>query len=258
MRAVRLAILMVLACVAGAWASPVHLNVERSYPEQRSLPQFGEVYMQIGYRSDVPVRLQAHAFYRGSPVDAGQAMNASVLHPAGSGSALVWVSFNKPALIDEIRVTAYDDGWRELARLPVAGSFRWRAEPATASVDPPAWVWALIDEENRIARESRQDAPVSAGLAALLYGLFVYLSIPGYLVLQVLALRTQRGGWLLAAMAPALLLVPAAIHALWAQSQGSNLWPLMFLFAAQIGFLYLAALHGLHRLLSGDAFGRAA
>ena len=42
-------------------------------------------------------------------------------------------------------------------------------------------------------------------------------------------------------MAPLLIMVPATLHAVLALSAGSNLWPIVLIFAAPIGFVYLVA-----------------
>ena len=74
-------------------------------------------------------------------------MNATVIHPAGSGRALVWVRYSEPAVIDEIRVTAYDEKWQPLATLPVERPAQWLAKPADKYVEPPEWVEVLMEAE---------------------------------------------------------------------------------------------------------------
>ena len=70
----------------------------------------------------------------------------------------------------------------------------------------------------------------------------VFLAVPAYFVLQPLAAIRLKGGWKVAALAPLLLAIPAALWSLYALSQGSNVWPLVFIFFTPLGTLYLAAL----------------
>ena len=83
----------------------------------------------------------------------------------------------------------------------------------------------------------------------LVLGAFVMALVPAYFVAQPLALARWRGGWRRAAFAPLLLTVPAGIFSAIALAQDSNLWPLMLIFAAGLGSLYLCVLWGLQRVL---------
>jgi hypothetical protein len=73
-------------------------------------------------------------------------------------------------------------------------------------------------------------------------GMAVMAAVPAYFVMQPLALRSWRGGWHLAAALPLLLVVPALVFSLVAFAGGSNLWPLMLIFAAALGAVYLGLL----------------
>jgi len=253
MRALSLPIVILAWFCSAAAAEPVDLSVARMSPSSGFvLPRDGTIYMEIAYRSDQPIRLQARAFAGGSSLDNGQKMNASVAHPAGSGRALVWVSFAEPAVIDEIRVTAYNDGWQTLSTLSVPRPAHWLAKSADTYRAPPEWVTGLIEEEKRVAEQYRRDNPPEPDPWGDALVAFMFLAVPGYFILQGIALFTQRGRWRWASFAPLLLMAPAAMHALLALNAGSNLWPILVIFAAPVGFLYLAALMGL-RWLRGAA-----
>ena len=84
-------------------------------------------------------------------------------------------------------------------------------------------------------------------------GLAVMLAVPAYFVLQPIALARLRGGWRSASLVPLLLVVPAAAWSLHALAQGSNLWPLAFIFVAPIGSAYLMMLLFFYRLGAGRA-----
>lgn len=247
--------LLFLACTIGASAAAVQMEVARMSPSSGFvLPRSGTIYMEIAYRADQPIRLQARAFAKGMSLDAGQMMNASVVHPAGGGRALVWVSYSEPALIDEIRVTAYDEKWQPLTTLPVVRPAEWLAKPAERQAAKPDWVEALIQAERKIAEQYRKDNPPEPDPMGDLMVVFMFLAIPGYFVLQAAALLTQSGGWRLAGMAPLLVMAPATLHAVFALAAGSNIWPIVLIFAAPIGFLYLVAFFIVRMLRSRLSF----
>ncbi len=75
-----------------------------------------------------------------------------------------------------------------------------------------------------------------------LVGFVVMLSVPAYFVLQPWALHRFARKWRTAAAAPLLFAIPAALWCLYAFAQGSDLWPITFVFVAPIGTLYLLIL----------------
>jgi hypothetical protein len=79
-----------------------------------------------------------------------------------------------------------------------------------------------------------------------LLGLLITLMVPAYFVLQPLALFRMSGKWRIAAAAPLARAIPAAADCLYALAQDSNLWPLIFIFFAPIGTLYLGILLAFH------------
>jgi hypothetical protein len=92
-----------------------------------------------------------------------------------------------------------------------------RAATASASADPGA-AWGI-------------------GIALVLM-----LGVPGYFVLQVVLARRWTGGWRIAALVPLLVMGPAAVHTLVALAAGSNLWPIIIIFAAPPALAYLIAM----------------
>jgi hypothetical protein len=238
--------LFFVCAIAASAASSVQMEVTRMSPSSGFvLPRDGTLYMEVAYSADQPLRLQARAFAGGKSLDAGQRMNASALHPAGTGKALVWVSYGQAAVIDEVRITAYDEKWQPLLTLPVARPAQWLAKAAQKRTDPPEWVGDLIAAEQRIAEQYRKDHPPEPDPWGDALVAFMFLAVPGYFVLQAAALFMLRGRWRWAALAPLLVTAPAALHATLALSAGSNLWPIVFIFTAPLGFLYLALLFGL-------------
>jgi len=82
-----------------------------------------------------------------------------------------------------------------------------------------------------------------------LLGFVVLMFVPAYFVLQPWALLHFERRWRLAAAAPLALAAPAALFSLYALSQGSNLWPIVFIFFAPLGTAYLLILSGLRWVL---------
>jgi hypothetical protein len=220
-------------------ADAVRLSVERQAPLTGVLARGKPLYMEVVYDADQPIRLQARATQGGQSLDRGQAMNASVAHPAGHGRALVWVSYSQAAQPDQIVITAYTADWKPLSVLSLPAPV-WLDEAARVWEDPPAWVQALIDEEKEI--RDATPAPRETAWDAFL-GMLLMLAVPGYFVLQLVAMGTLKGGWRLAALVPVVPMVPLVGWALMALAAGSNLWPLMVILAAPFCFFYLVGLY---------------
>ncbi len=75
-----------------------------------------------------------------------------------------------------------------------------------------------------------------------LIGELVMLAGPAYFFMQLLMAVRYRGHWLAFSLVPLLFMVPLAVHAGFAFASGSNLWPVLLIFAAPIAFTYLLAL----------------
>ena len=67
------------------------------------------------------------------------------------------------------------------------------------------------------------------------------LLVPAYFFLQYFTWRRYRGGWLVAALVPLVVMVPVVLHATLALMAGSNLWPLLIILVTPVAFLYLVA-----------------
>ncbi len=248
-------ILLIFSTLASTAQQPVEMEVVRMSPSSGFvLPRFGTIYMEIAYRSDEPLRLQARAFANGASLDAGQAMNASIVQPAGRGKALVWISYSEPAAIDEIQVTAYDERWQPLAMLPVARPAQWLAKTADKRAETPEWVKALVEREKKLAEQYVAENPPEPDSFGDVLVSFMFISVPGYFILQVVAFLTLQGNWRRAALAPLLIMLPAVAHAIFALSAGSNMWPIVVIFAAPLGFLYLLLLSLLRGVRSASSF----
>jgi hypothetical protein len=67
--------------------------------------------------------------------------------------------------------------------------------------------------------------------------ILAFLSVPGYLILQIIAWWKLRGTAQLLACVPLLFMLPIYCFCLYALSRGSNLWPLWAIFASPVAFL---------------------
>jgi hypothetical protein len=212
-------------------------------------------YVRIRYESDGPVKLWARPYFRGK--EAPAASNPSVDH-AGSGYALGWFSFSKPAVVDEIRLSAgggkpYRE-W-EVARYPVA--LNWTGVSAARHETAP-WVAELRAADEavyRAAMDSAMNEPVTAGDVALMrgLGLVVLVAMLGGIVAPIRAYRKWTGGWRIAAAAP-LLLIAFALGRIIIDTAidptSHNLWP-MELAMFSLGALVITGVLALGRRVIG-------
>ena len=238
-----LTLFLALPAPARAEGSPsVSFSDARSWPFSDALLARDEpLWVQVDYQSGMPLRFQARAYRDGRSVDEGQKMNASAVHPAGHGSALVWVAFYKPAIIDEIRITAYDADFRPVGTRSLKASLRWAADGKRRPT--PGWVDSLrAEEDDRIAAAVRSAPDDAPALVGLLIALAIFAAFPAYLYLQVRSLKRWQGLWRLAAALPLLGMAPVLLYTVPAFLAGANLWPLGLIFAAPPACLYLLAL----------------
>ena len=237
-----LALVAHLAVASAAQA--VELRLIRVYPDRAAtLPRSENLYFEVEYVSDQPLRIQARAYREGRASPERQAMNASVAHPAGKGRALVWVSFFEAAAIDEVRITAHDERWTPIKILAVPGRARWMAEPARTWAPTPDWVSALLADEERIREMHAPPAEAADENIGLAIGAIMVLGVPIYLVLQVLGLMRFRGGWRWAAAGPLVVMVPVGLITLSGIAGGSNLWPLLLIFTTPFALVFLVGVY---------------
>lgn len=242
-----LLVLLLLAAPA-AWAEAPQVSFVAAYPSLTAeLGRDQSLYLYLRYRSDTPLRMRGRGYAGGQIVETGVRYNPAPAYPAGDGEALVWLSYFNPADLDEIRIEVSDADWRTLLILKLPVRVSWSAAVADAST-LPEWAKRLNAEQQRPASA----APLTAEAEVFdwLIGAVLMLGVPGYFVLQFLLGLGYSGGWRLAALAPLVVTLPATAHALLALAAGSNIWPIVVILVAPLGFLYLSALAGL-RLVIG-------
>jgi hypothetical protein len=152
-----------------------------------------------------------------------------------------------------VRITAYGADWTPLATVSYPVSAEWWGSPAGRT--RAAWVSALSAQQQSMASSAMApsaDDGDDVGIGILIT--VAFLTVPAYIVLQLILLLRYSGGWRIAAALPLIGMVPLLIYTLFALVMGSNLWPLMAIFLTPFAFFYLLAVLALRRLGSGAAF----
>ena len=213
------------------------------------------VFVRLAYSSENPARFRIEGYAKGEKVTETRS-NPTPRYPAGEGETLVWMAFDPPAVIDELRITILDDRWQPLAVKIVQAGLRWESE-APASEPEPDWVSRLNDEQQALAalpEPEPADAPKDLIPREWVLPL-AWSFVLAYVVLQVPMALWLTGKWRLAARVPLLATVPFLLYAIGALSAGSALWPLVLLLAAPFVLVYLVGLLAVrlfaHRMAAG-------
>lgn len=261
MRAIKWMCASLAACAwlaASAQAATTARIVETDPPgAEISLDRGQSFFVRIAYTADAPVSIWARPYFHGTEVPA--MTNASVPH-SGSGEALGWFEFIEPGEVDEIRVkiSAPDaPNGEEIARYPVHITGTGQAGSERARV---TWVERLSREEADIRRQlpARGGSGGGGGSVLILFGfaLAVPLLLVGGFAAPAWALWRWRGGWRIAAAAPAALMAFVVLRFFIDTARdptSHNLWPFEVLMfgAASVGCIALLVLA--RRLLRVEA-----
>ena len=201
------------------------------------------VFVRLAYKSDTTVRFQIEGYAKGEKVTETRS-NPKPRYPAGEGEALVWMAFDPPAVIDELKITILDDRWQPLAVKIVQAGLRWENEAPATGAARPAWV-ARLDNAQQILAAVPEPKPADAPKDLIPREWILPLAwafVAAYVVLQVPMALWLTGKWRLAARVPLLATVPFFLYAIGAFSAGSNLWSLVLLLAAPFVLVYLVGL----------------
>ena len=222
-------------------AAPPQLEVTATDPASAvDLPFRTDLYARVHYRADHPVRVQAVGMRDGAEVPG--ASNPSPAWDAGEGDVLAWIGFRMPASIDHMRVTLYDGDWKPLQHVDVPMAISWRAD--APAHERAAWVQPLNDEQQRRVREGTRN--VSYGATASVVVDLVLVSLPAYVLVQVLLIVLWRGRWRRRAMLPLVVMLGTLAVSILALLAGSNLWPVWMILLAPLALLYLIVLAWLY------------
>ncbi len=238
---------MVFLSAARAQApSPTTLTVAAVDPKEAAvLGYYDELYVAINYTTAQPFRLRTHAFFHGQPVPV--LTQASPRHGPGSGQALAFAGCTKAAELDELRFTAEDNATGQtLATATLAVEARWTG---VNSPQRPIAAWArslAASEQARITADINGKGGPTGLLGTALLQL-MFLCVPGYFILQWWMLRRTNGGLKTAAgiVAGAFGLLLTLV--IFSCVRGSNLAPILLVFACPAGCLSLLAIGFLQR-----------
>jgi len=245
-RAAALALALCLLPAAARGEARVEV-LETDPASPAELGKWEEFYVRVAYEADRPVYVRGAAFLDGRP--APSMTSGSMRHEAGAGEAFFWFAYTTPARVDRIVMTAYDAATNKpIAETALSVDLTWTGAPVAAPRPRAEWVRRMQTEQNR--RISEQSAayrnqPMSWGATLLVFGMM--WSVPGYFVLQAVALRRWRGGWWTAAAIPLLPMGAVLVYTAVAFLKGSNLFPLVLIFASPPALVYLVILLILRR-----------
>ncbi len=232
---------------SAAISDEVKFSLGRTDPALiRTLHPGEAFYIEIHYDSPVPLRFQARGVRGGAEMTKGAAMNPAPLYPAGSGSALAWVSYRGATILDGVRVTAYDTGWSPVAHLFVHAPSVWSTAVSQPRRTPASWASSMSAAQQALVTEAIRTSggDDNAAVGWVISAVF-FLVLPGYFALQWWLPRRMSGGWRVAALAPLVGAVPLMIYTGMALAAGSNLWPLAFIFSLPLAFAWLCLVWGL-------------
>ncbi|MCC5859645.1 MAG: hypothetical protein JJT90_15915 [Ectothiorhodospiraceae bacterium] len=226
-------------------ASPVVEITDRHPGAGQVLAVDEPLYLRVAYRSETPVRFQLRA-----SGDAGLSatMNPAPVHPAGTGEALVSLAQRKSRYLETGTLLVFDEHWRELEAIQVSLQVRWGVDGAAST--EPHWVTTLRREQQErlsAAAETNRNAGGGRWLVQLMA-----LSIPAYLILQIVAWCRWRNGWRTAGLLPLWVAVPLFAYTVGLLIAGSSLWPAMLLLLTPFLLVYLAALFIARRIGARD------
>jgi len=207
-----------------------------------TLGKWEQFYLRIGYNSDRVIRVRAYPMFQGKEVPG--MTSGSYLYQAGSGEAFYWFAFTDARHVDSVTVAAEDAATgKRIAETMMPVELTWTEQPPAESRVRADWVGHMLEEQNRRAKEEYQAYMGRPGrIGEDLIGMAVVWCLPAYLVLQLVLLIRYQGGWKWAAAVPLLLMIPLFIHALYAYSKESNLWPLLLIFGGPPALIYLIVL----------------
>ncbi len=238
-------VLLLLSLCAHAYAQPsVSLLATDPAGIGATLPAFEPLYIRIAYESDAPLRFQASGWRNGIEVRDGASFNPAPPYPPSRGEAVAWVAYDRPAVVDEVRVQVYGADWQPLQVLDLRIDVRWGGR--SGDRQRAAWATELSDAQQAMIRA----APPTGGGSDMPYVVMFFLagwSVPGYWALQIYAAVRVRDRWRKWALLPLLVTLPLLAYTLLALAAGSNLWPLLMIFVCPFVFAYLAALLLLRR-----------
>jgi hypothetical protein len=239
--AIRVAFVAGILCGAARLASAqVTLEVLDVNPQSpATLGKYQNFSLRIGYTCDQPIFLRAQPFLEGVRVPA---MNGgSPVYNAGSGEAFFWLAATSPGKVDEVLITAAGKDGKNLAQITYPVSLSWTPELDENPPPAPEWVKRMKEaQQSKIAAQATTFNQDAAGWAMIGIGSLIMLCVPVYFVAQVVLLWRLKDKWRKAAAAPLVPMAFVLLYTVWAYHDGSNLYPIVLIFASPAALFYLA------------------
>lgn len=232
------ALALLLPCAADAARSPT-IELLESAPGRGAVLEAGQpLFLRFRYRSDVPIHILLNGSQRGEIVR-GFSQDGEELFPAGRREATVWLAYPREVRIDQVDVRLWNANNARIAAASFPFSATWtEGNPVDAAArhGTKSWVAELTP-----GQRERMSAKLGAADEAGGFDPFdlIFLCVPGYFVLQAALTWRTSGGWRKASLLPAVLMIPILAYTVLAFAAQSNLWPLLLIFTAPLGFLYL-------------------
>jgi hypothetical protein len=217
----------------------VTLEVLDANPESpATLGKYQNFSLRIGYTCDQPIFLRAQLLLDGVRVPA--MTGGSPLYNRGSGEAFFWLAATSAAKVEEILITADAKDGKRLAQITYPVNLNWTAELDENPPPVPDWVKRMKQEqESKIASQAASYNQGATGWAMAGIGSLIMLCVPAYFVVQVALLWRLPDKWKKAAAAPLVPMGLVFVYTLWAYHEGSNLYPVVLIFASPLALIYL-------------------
>jgi hypothetical protein len=200
------------------------------------LGNYESLYVKFSYRTAQRIVVEIDGLSAGKATP-GIMSGGIVPASPGSGEHILWIAYKAGTAIDGLRVGILDPRERPISHFDLPAHLRWVAKPWRAMSERPQWVQQKHQDEQRLTPMAPPTTSDIVLGTSLIYGLpFAYLLMQAWFALF------WSGGWRKGALMPLILMAPAALWSLYALADGSNLAPLPAIFAALLGFVYLAVL----------------
>lgn len=197
--------------------------------------------LRISYASDQPIRVRCEPYLADKRVPAIN--GGSPLYNAVNGDAFFWFSFTGARRVDNVVVTAETSSGRIVAKASFPVDVTWTGRAGASPQVKAGWVESMEAERTRqMNAQSEAYFNGPQGMLSAMLGMVIMAGVPAYFVLQVVTLWRLRGRWQRAAALPLVPMAAVLCYTVIAFNAGSNLFPLVLIFASIPGSLYLFVL----------------
>jgi hypothetical protein len=236
--------LLPMSGTVGAEAPAPSVQIVQNHPTLFGQLGHGDaVFLRLSYSSETPLRFRLEGYAEGKRVTESRS-NPAPIYPAGQGEALVWMAYESPAAIDEVKIIVLDVRWQALAVKVARARLRWENGGATSNPTQPEWLIRLNQEQQAMASkpEPKTGDETESWFTTDMVVTLAWAAVIAYLVLQAPMAIWFAGKWRWAARAPLIATVPVLLYSIGALAAGSALWPLALLMLSPFALVYLVGL----------------